>query len=142
MTHFPPAGDEGPPGDLDEAIEAMTETLAATVGDDAVDIGGELGLLLQARFLARSSGAPIEGVQATAAGEDLESAIGLLTPAAARPDPDPAVVAALGGDWRTGTPWTATKATATELSPGCAESATNWPPPRTPRSWTSSWPHS
>jgi tetratricopeptide (TPR) repeat protein len=82
--------------DLDEAIEAMTETLVATVGDDAVDIGGELGLLLQARFLARSSGAPIEGVQATAAGEDLESAIGLLTPAAARPDPDPAVVAALG----------------------------------------------
>ena len=96
MTRFPLAGDEGSQEDLDDAVDAMKETLAVATGEDAVHIGGELGLLLYVRFLARSSGTPLEDAQATAAGEDLDTAISLLTSAATKPNPHPEVAAALG----------------------------------------------
>lgn len=96
MKLFPPTADKESQGDLDDAIEAMKQTLAAATGDEAVDIGGELGRLLHARFLVRSGGAPLDGAHAMAAGEDLESAIGLLKRAAVHPVPDPGAAAALG----------------------------------------------
>ena len=97
MTDLPLAEDEWPAEDLDEAIESARQALAESLGSDAVDITGELGLLMYARFLTRSGRAPSQPGGDTGAENDLESAIALLTRAASGSgDADPDVAAGLG----------------------------------------------
>jgi CHAT domain len=97
MTDIPPAKDEWSAEDLDEAIESARQELAEALDRDTVDIGADLGLLLYARFLARSAHAPSPPGGDTDTEDDLQSAIALLTRAASGPrEPDPDVAAGLG----------------------------------------------
>lgn len=95
MTDGPPDQDEWSAEDLDEAIEAAGHALSEAPGGEALDVGGQLGLLLYARFLMRSGRIPAQ--PGGGAENDLESAIALLTQAASAPgDVDPDIAAGLG----------------------------------------------
>lgn len=97
MTIDPLAQDEWSAEDLDEAIESAGQALAEALGREAVDIGGELGLMLYARFLMRSGRIPAQPGGDAAAENDLESAIALLTQAvSASGNVDPDITAGLG----------------------------------------------
>ncbi len=98
MTDDPQAEDEWSAEELDEAIESAGHALSEALGREAVNIGGELGLMLYARFLMRSGANPAQPGGDTGAENDLEAAISLLAQAASAPgDPGPDVTAGLGG---------------------------------------------